>query len=119
MDRLFNRMHEQEREANERLIERLYNRGREHYDRLRSALRSRGRLGVNGMFGERQNQSGRHNCEQDYRKNGLHHLPPNCDRKPQINSDGCCQDNGVAAQRLNLRNAVAKRQPGVHTCMLV
>src|ERR1700674_2281859 len=41
MDRLFTRMHEQEREANERLIERLYSRGREHYDRLRSALRSR------------------------------------------------------------------------------
>lgn len=45
MDRLFNRMHEQERESNERLVERLYNRGREHYDRLRSALRSRLRSG--------------------------------------------------------------------------
>jgi hypothetical protein len=41
MDRLFNRMHEQEREANEKLVEKIYNRGREHYDRLRSALRSR------------------------------------------------------------------------------
>jgi hypothetical protein len=41
MDRLFNRMHEQEREANEKHIEALYSRGREHYDRLRSALRTR------------------------------------------------------------------------------
>jgi hypothetical protein len=41
MDRLFNRMHDQEREANEKLVEKIYNRGREHYDRLRSALRSR------------------------------------------------------------------------------
>jgi hypothetical protein len=41
MDRLFNRMHEQEREANERLIERIYFRGREYYDRVRAKLRQR------------------------------------------------------------------------------
>jgi hypothetical protein len=41
MDRLFNRMHEQEREHNERFIEQLYNRNREHYDRLRSSLHTK------------------------------------------------------------------------------
>lgn len=41
MDRIFNRMHEQERRQNERLIERLLTRGREHYERMRSALRAR------------------------------------------------------------------------------
>jgi hypothetical protein len=41
MDRLFSRMHEQERAQNEQFIEKLYSRGREHYDRLRSALRTR------------------------------------------------------------------------------
>lgn len=41
MDRLFNRMHDQERERNQILIEGIYNRGRDHYDRLRSALRTR------------------------------------------------------------------------------
>ena len=41
MDRLFNRMHEQEREANERLIQKIYNRGRDYYDNVRSELRSR------------------------------------------------------------------------------
>ena len=41
MDRLFNRLHQQEREANEQLIEKLYNRNRERYDTLRSNLRNR------------------------------------------------------------------------------
>lgn len=41
MDRIFNRMHEQEREQNERMIEKLLTRGREHYERMRSALRAR------------------------------------------------------------------------------
>lgn len=41
MDRIFNRMHEQERDQNEKMVEQIYNRGREHYDRLRSALRTR------------------------------------------------------------------------------
>jgi hypothetical protein len=41
MDRLFDKMHAQEREQNEKLIEALYSRGREHYDRLRSSLLSR------------------------------------------------------------------------------
>lgn len=41
MDRLFSRMHEQEREHNEKFIEQLYNRGREKYDALRSNLRTR------------------------------------------------------------------------------
>lgn len=41
MDRLFSRMHDQERERNQVLIEGIYTRGREHYDRLRSALRTR------------------------------------------------------------------------------
>ena len=41
MDRLFTRMHEQEREHNEKIIEGLMASGREKYDRLRSALRTR------------------------------------------------------------------------------
>lgn len=41
MDRLFNKMHDQEREQNERFVERLYNRGREHYEKLRSSLMTR------------------------------------------------------------------------------
>lgn len=41
MDRLFNLMHEQEREHNEKLIEQLYSRGREYYEKRRSALLSR------------------------------------------------------------------------------
>lgn len=41
MDRLFNKMHEQEREQNERLIEKLYNRDRAHYEALREALMTR------------------------------------------------------------------------------
>ena len=41
MDRLFSRMHDQEREQNEKFIERLYNQGREKYDMLRSNLRNR------------------------------------------------------------------------------
>jgi hypothetical protein len=38
MDRLFNRMHEQEREQNERFIEKLYNQGRAYFDGLRKTL---------------------------------------------------------------------------------
>lgn len=41
MDKVFNRMHEQEREQNEKFIEKLYNQGRERYERLRSSLRAR------------------------------------------------------------------------------
>lgn len=41
MDRIFDRMHAQERETNEKLIEKLYNRGRAYYERVRSELRSR------------------------------------------------------------------------------
>ena len=41
MDRLFNKMHAQERESNERFVETLYNRNRERYDQLRSNLRNR------------------------------------------------------------------------------
>ena len=41
MDRLFNRMHDQEREKNEKLIENIYNRDRMRYDMLRSSLRTR------------------------------------------------------------------------------
>jgi hypothetical protein len=41
MDRLFNRMHEQEHERNEKMVESLYNRNREKYDVLRSTLRDR------------------------------------------------------------------------------
>jgi hypothetical protein len=41
MDRIFNRMHEQEREQNQKIVEGIYNRGREYYDRMRSALRQR------------------------------------------------------------------------------
>lgn len=41
MDRLFNRMHAQERNQNEQFIEKLYNRNRDKYDALRSNLRNR------------------------------------------------------------------------------
>ena len=41
MDRMFTRMHAQERESNEKLIENLYSRNREKYDQLRSNLRNR------------------------------------------------------------------------------
>lgn len=41
MDRLFNKMHAQEREQNERFLEKLYAQGREYYERKRSALRTR------------------------------------------------------------------------------
>jgi hypothetical protein len=61
------------------------------------------------MFGERQNQTTRQDCEQNDRKNDLHHLPPIYDRKRQIASDGCCLDNTAATQRLNLSNGKAKR----------
>lgn len=45
MDRLFNKMHEQEREHNEQFIEKLWSRGREHYEALRSNMRTRLALG--------------------------------------------------------------------------
>jgi hypothetical protein len=41
MDRLFNRMHEQEREQNEAFVEKLYNQNRHVYGGLRSRLRER------------------------------------------------------------------------------
>ncbi len=41
MDRVFRRMHEQEREKNEQLIEKIYSRGKEYYERLRSNLNQR------------------------------------------------------------------------------
>ena len=41
MDRLFNKMHEQEREQNERMIEKIYNQGRWYYDKCRSELKRR------------------------------------------------------------------------------
>lgn len=41
MDKLFTRMHEQEREHNEKLIEGIYNQGREHYEAKRNALKQR------------------------------------------------------------------------------
>lgn len=41
MDRVFNRMHEQEREHNEKMIEQIYSRGREYYERARSELKRR------------------------------------------------------------------------------
>jgi hypothetical protein len=45
MDRIFNRMHAQEREQNEKFLEGLYNRGRERYDQVRRALINRLGLG--------------------------------------------------------------------------
>ena len=39
MDRLFNKMHDQEREQNEKLIEKTWSRGKENFDRMRSELR--------------------------------------------------------------------------------
>lgn len=41
MDRLFNKMHSQEREHNEQFLERLFNQGREFYEARRSSLRTR------------------------------------------------------------------------------
>jgi hypothetical protein len=41
MDRLFSRMHDQEREQNEKFVEKLYNQGRAHYDKVRAKLRAR------------------------------------------------------------------------------
>lgn len=53
MDRLFNRMHEQERERNEKMIEQIYNRGREYYERVRDALKAR--LGSAGVSNAEKN----------------------------------------------------------------
>jgi len=41
MDRVFRKLHEQEREANEKLIEKIWARGRGHYEALRSRLHQR------------------------------------------------------------------------------
>ena len=41
MDRVFRRISEQEREANEKLIEKIWARGRGHYEALRSRLNQR------------------------------------------------------------------------------
>jgi len=41
MDRVFRRLHEQEREKNAQLIEKLWSRGRAYYDKLRSRLTQR------------------------------------------------------------------------------
>ena len=41
MDRIFNRLHAQEREQNEAFLEKLYNANREKYAALRSRLRDR------------------------------------------------------------------------------
>jgi len=41
MDRVFRKMHEQERERNQQLIEKMWSRGRAHYDSLRSRLNQR------------------------------------------------------------------------------
>lgn len=41
MDRLFDKMHAQEREQNERMIERLYRQGRTYYESVRAKLRQR------------------------------------------------------------------------------
>jgi hypothetical protein len=41
MDRVFRKIHEQEREKNEQVIEKLWSRGREYYEVLRSRLNQR------------------------------------------------------------------------------
>ena len=41
MDRVFRKVHEQERENNEKLIEKIWARGRAHYEALRSRLHQR------------------------------------------------------------------------------
>ena len=41
MDRVYRKIHEQEREANEKLIEKIWARGRAHYEALRSRLNQR------------------------------------------------------------------------------
>src|ERR1700737_387917 len=39
-----------------------------------TALGAGGGLGKDGILGQRQDQTGRENCEQNYGKNGLHHV---------------------------------------------
>ena len=41
MDRVYRKIHEQEREKNEKLIEKIWARGRSHYEALRSKLNQR------------------------------------------------------------------------------
>ncbi len=41
MDRVYRKIHEQEREKNEKLIEKIWARGRSHYEALRSRLEAR------------------------------------------------------------------------------
>ena len=41
MDRVFRKLHEQEREANEKLVEKIWARGRDHYEALRGRLMQR------------------------------------------------------------------------------
>jgi hypothetical protein len=73
MDRVFNRMHEQEREANEKMIEQIWNRGREYYDRIRSELRTR------------LNSAGVSNAEKNIIRASLE-LMDEKDSKSQVNS---------------------------------
>src|SRR5271155_4241718 len=39
MDKIFNILHEQEREHNQKIIDNLFSRGKENFDRMRSELR--------------------------------------------------------------------------------
>ena len=41
MDRVFRKLHEQEREKNQKVIERMWSRGRAHYEALRERLKQR------------------------------------------------------------------------------
>ena len=49
MDRVFRKMHEQEREKNEKVIERIWARGRAHYEALRGRLNQRLDFRVQGV----------------------------------------------------------------------
>ena len=84
-----------------------------------TALRAGGGLGKDGILSQRQDQSGRQNCEKNYGKNGLHHVPLDCDQKLQTGNDSCLRGDVVAKKRLNLSNATPMPRPSAHTCMLV
>jgi len=84
-----------------------------------TALRAGGSLGKDGILGQRQAQTGRQNCEQNYGKNGLHHVPLDCDQKFQTSDHSCLRGGVVAKKRLNLSNATPMPRPSAHTCMLV
>jgi len=84
-----------------------------------TSLGAGGGLGKDRILSQRQDQSSRQNCEQNYGKNGLHHAPLDCAQKLQTGDDSCLRGDVVAKKRLNLSNATPIPRPSAHTCMLV